>query len=253
MSGRVLNGRTVLLTRPRAADATLSRALRRAGARVLRRPTIETRAHAGGALDDSLRRLDDFDWLVFTSAEGVSSFLKRLRVLRIDVSRVQTKQVAVVGPVTAAVATRGGLRVTAVGTPHSAAGLIATLQPLLRGRPAMLYPRAAHPLPTLANGLRRLGARVTDVTAYETNAADTSGVASALDQGVDCVVFCSPSAIGPVLPLHDRIRGCTVACIGPTTARAAREAGLPVRIVPPQATGLALATAVIAYYREGPR
>lgn len=250
-AARPLASTTVLITRPRQANSPLGRRLRAAGARVIWQPGIEIRATAHpGSLDASIHDLDEFAWVVFTSATGVSVFAKRLAALGVSPSRLARKHLAVVGPATAAAAAAQGWPVAVVALPHSAAGLIATLLPRLPASATVLYPRAAGASPVLVNGLRALGARVTDVVAYETVASPS---AATLEEGVDCVVFCSPSAITALRPHHQRLAARTIACIGPTTADAARAAGLPVQIVPGHATGLALANAVVDYYREACR
>lgn len=254
-AARPLAATTVLITRPRSADSPLGRRLRTAGARVLWQPAIEIRETAHpGPIDDAIRRLDEFEWVVFTSAHGVASFASRVSASRIAPKRVGRKRIAVVGPATAAAAGRLGWPAAVVAQPHSAEGLVAIMRSWLTRSTAVLYPHAAGARPVLAEGLRNLGARVTEVLAYATVPSPSSRAATGvLDEDVDCVTFCSPSAIAALSPHHPRLATRTIACIGPTTAAAARAAGLPVQIVPGRATGLALANAIVDYYRGAGR
>jgi uroporphyrinogen III methyltransferase/synthase len=242
-----LSGITVLVTRPQ--DSALSRVLRRAGARVVWQPAVRI-AHdiPTPELDAALRRADRFDWIVFTSIHGVSAFWRRARALQIGRERIRTARFAAVGPATARAIERNGARVSVIAEPHSAEGLIVQMAYQLEGGSTVLYPRTAGARPILVDGLRRLGARVTDATAYELRSPAVAELPAILASGVNCVVFCSPSAVHAVLPHRALIARSAIACIGPTTAAAATAAGLRAQIVPPQATAAALADAMIEHF-----
>jgi uroporphyrinogen III methyltransferase/synthase len=243
-----LSGITVLVTRPQ--DSALSRVLRRAGARVVWQPAIRIDDHIPTPdLDAALRRVRDFEWIVFTSVHGVSAFWQRARVLRIDSETIRGATFAAVGPATTRALERRGARVSVLADPHSAEGLIVQMAYRLKSGSTVLYPRAAGARPILVDGLRRLGARVTEATAYETMRSPAMRQLPAiLESGVNCVVFCSPSAVHAVLPYRALIARSAIACIGPTTAAAATAAGLRAQIVPPKATATALADAVIEHF-----
>lgn len=246
-----LSGTTVLVTRPGESDSGLSRALRDAGAQVLWQPTIRIDASAPTPeLDAALRRIGGFDWIAFTSVHGVAAFWRRARALRIDPEMLRAATFAAVGPVTARAIEKHGAVVSVTANPHSAEGLIVQMAYRLGARSTVLYPKAAGARPILVDGLRRLGARVTEAAAYETVLASTlTKLPAIFESGVNCVVFCSPSAVRAILPYRALIARSAIACIGPTTADAARAAGLRVQIVPPRATGLALAHAVIEHFQ----
>lgn len=245
-----LSGITVLVTRPE--DSVLSRVLRNAGARVVWQPAIRIEHDIPTPeLDAALRRFDGFDWIVFTSIHGVSAFWRRARALPIDRETVRTARFAAVGPATARAIEQNGAHVSVIADPHSAEGLIVHMAYRLESGSTVLYPRAAGARPILVEGLRRLGARVTDATAYETlRSPEVRNVPAVLASGVNCVVFCSPSAVHAVLPYRRLIARSAIACIGPTTAAAATAAGLPAQIVPPKATAAALADAVIEHFQS---
>ncbi|MGH9199666.1 MAG: uroporphyrinogen-III synthase [Vicinamibacterales bacterium] len=246
-----LIGKTVLVTRPRGSGHRLPRELRRQGARVVWQPTVHIDEHVPTPeLDAAIERLDDFDWIVFSSPRGVSAFWRRMIARGLDPSRLRTKTIAVVGPGTAQALAVRGIQANLVGQPYSAAGLLAVLTPIACAQhPVVLYPRAASVSPTLVNGLRELGATVVDVVAYRTKPVRSRGpLTKTLNGQVDCVVFCSPSAINAAVPLRSHINGCAVACIGPVTADAARAAGFTVSIVPAETTVPALAQAIAEHF-----
>lgn len=235
----------VLITRPFDASDTLADTLRHAGATVSWRPTIEIDLTVPTpALDAALHAIESFEWLVFTSTNAVSSVWRRARALGIPPAHLRSRLVAAVGPATEGALAGLDIDVQLTATPHSAEGLVAGLASLAGGS-HFLYPRAARVLPTLVNGLRQLGARVTDVTAYATRPMTLGPeFAGALEKS-DCVVFCSPSAIHAALGFRTALATRAIACIGPTTAAAARSAGLPVAIIPEQPTAGALANALL--------
>ena len=245
-----LKGITVLVTRPQ--DSALSRVLRRAGARVVWQPAIRIDQDIPTPeLDEALRRVDGFDWIVFTSVHGVSSFWRRARALQIDGERISAARLAAVGPATAGAMQRRGARVDVIADPHSAEGLIVQMAYRLETGSTVLYPRAAGARPILGDGLRRLGARVTEATAYATlRSSAIRKLPAVFESGVHCVVFCSPSAVQAVLPYRALLAGSAIACIGPTTAAAATAAGLSAQIVPPNATAASLADAVIEHFQS---
>jgi uroporphyrinogen III methyltransferase/synthase len=251
-----LIGKTVLVTRPRGTGHRLPRELRRQGARVVWQPTIQIDERVlTPDLDRALDVLDDFDWIVLTSPRGVAALWRRLTASGLDPLRLRSKAIAVVGPGTARALSERGIEARVIGDPYSAAGLLNRLRPLLEGRSAkVLYPRAASVSPTLITGLRELGADVVDVVAYRTSPLRSRGpLTKSLNGRVDCVVFCSPSAITAAESLRTHIDGVAVACIGPVTAEAAKAAGFPVSIVPAETSIPALAQAIAEHFVRAAR
>ena len=79
LSGRPLSGKRILVTRPRAQAASLGDKLAGLGAEPILFPTIEIGQMEDHApLDDAIRALPGYDWIIFTSANGVAAFWKRL-------------------------------------------------------------------------------------------------------------------------------------------------------------------------------
>jgi uroporphyrinogen-III synthase len=249
-----LAGRTVVVTRPREQAAPLCAALAAHGAIPMVFPTIEVRAVDNlSTLDRALDALETYAWLVFTSVNGVRFFFERLDARR-GGKLTAGLRVAAVGPATARAIAQRGLTVDAVPDEHRGARIAAALGELAGRR--VLLPRAEIGREEVVAELLAQGAAVDDVPVYHTVPAtpDPDGLA-ALRRGVDVVTFTSPSTVRNFLMLlgadaRDLLRGAIIACIGPVTADAARELGLPVHVQPAGASAEGLVEALAAYQGE---
>ncbi len=259
-TGQPLVGRTILITRAPEQSAEFAAELERYGARVVSCPMIEiTEPESFAPLDDSIEHLFGYDWIVFTSANGVESFLRRLAERGNDVSSLDGLRVCAVGPATAERLIAEHVHVDVVPEQFKAEGVFAALESYLGGREAFdrlnfLLPRAASARDYLPRALEEAGARVDVVAAYRTVSPRSSERARVeallVGGGVDCVTFASASAVtnfarlfdtGDLVPL---LGGVRVACIGDVTARAAADFGLRVDIQPARFTAPALARAI---------
>ncbi|MBI4483957.1 MAG: uroporphyrinogen-III synthase [Acidobacteria bacterium] len=262
MKRKPLAGKTVLVTRPRDQAPEFSRQLRRLGARVLEFPTIEIVPPASwDSLDNAVARLDQYHWILFTSANGVDAFFKRLARAGKRPSILRGLRVAAIGPATAGRLRGRGQRVHVIPGEFRAEAVVEALvarigAERLKGL-RFLLPRAREARDVLPRNLRRLGARVDVVEAYR--AAPPRDGAIRLrrlleDEAVDAVTFTSSStAKNFVRMLHgDRaqrlVQRATIAAIGPVTARTLRTLGLWVHIQPDRYTIPALARAIALYY-----
>ncbi|MFO7172205.1 MAG: uroporphyrinogen-III synthase [Bacillota bacterium] len=257
---RPLAGRTVLVTRAREQQSGLAEAIRRLGGEVWDFPTIAIAdPEDWGPVDAALARLESFAWLVFTSQNGVRRFFQRLEGLRGPGAALPPHlRIAAVGRATAAALAGYGLEPAVVPREYRGRELAPALAPHLRPGDRVLLAQARDPAWDVAGDLRRLGAEVTQVAVYRTvpAAGDPEPLRAALAAGrIDYATFTSPSTVrNLLLALPDGVRllaPVTVACIGPTTAAAAREAGLRVDLVPPEATAEGLAAALVAHAAQG--
>jgi uroporphyrinogen III methyltransferase/synthase len=254
---RPLFGRRIVVTRPRAQAGELAAAFEELGARVDLVPAIAIVPAADPApLDAALDRVASYDWIVFTSANGVRLFFNRLASRGRDVRELAAARLAAIGPETAAELERRLLRPAVVPSDYRAEGLLDALdETQVRGR-RMLLPRAAGARPILPDTLRARGAIVDEVVTYAAVRppdADVEGLVAALAAGaVDVITFTSSSTvrhfaelIGPDA-LRTRAAGSRplIACIGPVTADTARELGLRADVVATTYTAAALARAV---------
>jgi uroporphyrinogen III methyltransferase/synthase len=261
-----LAGRTVVITRALAQSAEFAAELERYGARVVACPTIEITAPESYApLDEAIENLYGYDWVIFTSVNGVDYFLKRLTELGRDTSEMDELRVCSIGEATAVRLRDAQIHVDVVPEQFKAEGVFDALINYLGGVGALyalnvLIPRAAVARDYLPLTLEGAGARVDTVAVYRTVRPETSerGRIEALLAGgaVDCITFTSASTINNFAQLFDTddlsqlLDGVQVACIGDITAGTAAEHNLRVHIQPTEHTTTALARAIAAHYEK---
>jgi uroporphyrinogen III methyltransferase/synthase len=250
-----LADRTLVVTRPKLQAEELAEALEARGARVVRLPTIEIGPPSDpGPLEAAARGESDYDWMIFTSANGVLA-LKEASV-RVDSNigrAVGEARVCCVGPATAQAAEAAGLSVSLIPEIHVAEGVVDVLAASadIRGL-RMLLPVAAGARDVLPRGLRALGAVVVDVAAYETMPVEEAdeGMLALLQDGVDLVTFTSPSSVRGFSRLVDGPPVAPAAVIGPVTASAARDHGYDVTVQAGDFTVMGLVEAVVCHYTD---
>jgi len=261
VEGRPLLGRRIVVTRPREQAGELARLLEAEGAEVVVFPTIAIAPPPDpAALDAAVCAAASYDWVVFTSANGVRAFFDRVAALGRDVRELARARIAAIGPETAAALEARLVRPAAVPEEFRAEGLLDALAGEdLRGR-RVLLPRAAGARAVLPAELGARGARVDEVVAYRAVPppdADPGALVAALEAGrVDAVTFTSSSTARNFATLLGRdllsrvVRPGrpVVACIGPVTADTARAVGLTVDVVPAAYTAAALAAALAAHF-----
>jgi len=254
-----LFGKRVLVTRPQEQASHLSHLLAEAGAQPIELPAIRTEPpETWEALDAALRRLPDYDWVVFTSANGVRYLFARLEVLGKDARAFASCQIAAIGAGTAEVLRQRGLRADFVPAEYVAEALAAGLaQQGLAGK-WVLLPRAAEAREVLADSLREYGAAVDEIAAYRTVAV--LGASERLrrlleEKSLDAITLTSSSGVKSLLSALgesgiEHLTGVALACIGPITAKTARDLGLEVQIVATEYTIPGLVEALERYYRQ---
>ncbi len=240
-----LRGLRVMVTRPESQAGELSRLLADRGADVVRCPVIVIEPLP---VDLSrLRLLDGYDWIAFTSANGVERFFELLA--EAGMRTPTSTQIAAIGPETAARLEQRGLRVAIVPDRYRAEDLAAAMPTALMAGARVLLPRAAGARDVLPDRLRAQGATVTVVETYR--AVPPPGLASrlpALLPGVDIVTLTSSSTVRnfvAAIPPGTMPAECRIACIGPITAQAARELGLRVDIIAQEYTARGLVDALV--------
>ncbi|MEJ7710602.1 MAG: uroporphyrinogen-III synthase [Pyrinomonadaceae bacterium] len=259
-----LAGRTIVITRALAQAAEFARELEARGARVIACPTIEIVApESYEALDEAIDHLYGYDWLIFTSVNGVDYFVRRFAELGHEVSELDELRVCAIGDATADRLRDESIHVDVVPMQFKAEGVFAALEAYLGGREALqgvnfLIPRAAIARDYLPLALSEAGARVDVVAAYRTVRPQSieRGHLEALltGGGVDCITFTSSSTVINFAQLFDTtdlrslLEGVKVACIGDITARTAHEYGLSCDIQPNEFTTPALADAIAQYF-----
>ncbi len=232
-----LSGRRVVVTRPEDQAEGLCSRLRALGAEPVEFPVIAIAPpEPGGPLDQALARLSSYDWLIFTSVNGVDCFWARLEALSAGPVRFPAARVAAIGPATAAALRQRGVWVSLVPDEYRAEAILDEIGDVAGQR--ILLPRADIARPALADGLRAKGAQVDEAPAYRTVPSAPSAAAfDALRAGVDVITFTSSSTVRNFIAQTAQAAGIIstgdplIACIGPVTAATARELGLRVDVV----------------------
>ncbi len=186
-------------------------------------------------LDRAIAEMQQFDWLILTSAQAVRTVMQRAADLQQQLVRTESHlRVACVGPVTAEAARNVKLPVEYVAVTHTGVALANELGSKLQGKKVLL-PRSDRANPDLPAALKRFGAQVTEVIAYRTlRPAETGqdGLKKIVNGQADAILFFSPSAVQHfaellgVQQLHDLENKLAITAVGPVTANALREAGV---------------------------
>ena len=259
---RLLFGKRVLVTRPREQAAELVDRLTALGAESIEAPMI--RMAPPDDPDPLLRAAaspEDFDWIIFTSANAVEAFMTALLDGERDIRALKGPRLCTSGTATADKLATYGIKVDLIPREFRADAVVPSL--LALGPMAgvrVLLPRADIGREVIGEQLRDAGAVVTEVIAYRTILEDAQREGDPdiyrmlLDGRIDVSTFTSPSAIRNFAKIHgadqvaDLLKNTVVATIGPVTADAARQLGIPVTIQPRTYTIPALVDAIAAYY-----
>jgi uroporphyrinogen III methyltransferase / synthase len=260
-----LSGKRIVLTRTPEQSGMLLRELEGAGAQVIVLPFIEFRPPQDyGPLDAALSRLTEFDWIVFTSQNAVHFFCRRLRELGRNVASLPPPRpkVAALGTATSDRAASEGLGVDLVTrAARSGREFVAGFSRNAQGK-RILLPQSDQADGGVAERLREGGASVTTVVAYRTcmpeslNGEKLDGIRR---DGADVFVFASPSAfrnfartVGADELKRFAVNSAFVA-IGPTTAQAIRETGVPVEIEAAKPNSAEIIKAMIDHFSKAAR
>lgn len=250
-----LEGRRIAVTRPLEQARRLVEVLRELGAEPLSCPTIRIADPADPApLRRAVESLDEYDWVVFTSANGVERFWRELESQSGPGFPAETR-LAAIGPATAEALKMRGFSPELVPEEYVAEAVADALIAVggLAGR-RLLLPRAAGARRVLPERLTAAGAHVDEVIAYEAK-PDLEGIArlqAAIEAGeVDMVTFTAASTVRHFVESAGTDLGkARVAAIGPITARAARSAGLRVDAEAREYTVEGLLQAILEYYSD---
>jgi uroporphyrinogen III methyltransferase/synthase len=266
---RPLFGRSIVVTRASHQAAAFIDELEALGAGVVHVPCIEVVPPPSlGDLDAALARLEAYDWIVFTSVNGVQAFLDRLATSAGDIRRLGHVRLAAIGPETGRALARAHLHADVVPGEFRAEVLASALGRDAVGGRRVLLPRAATARAVLPELLRRAGAVVDDVAAYDVRvpATDATAIRRRLsERTVDLLTFASSTTVRHFVDLvgADAVREAVaetqpggrrrvrVACIGPVTAETALALGMPVDIQPRQYTIAALTEAIVGHFCNG--
>ena len=251
-----LFGKRILVTRSREQASGLSARLRELGAQPVEFPTIRiVPAEDSAPLDHAIARLSSYDWIVFTSVNGVKHFMDGLARHDLDARAFATARLAAIGPVTAAELWHYALRADYVPDDYVAEAVSAGLDVQTGQR--ILLPRADLARPALVEELRERGCVVDEVTTYRTLPYEHTAedVRVLFGTAFDIVTFTSSSTVRNLVAIlrdilsddwQAALRGARIACIGPITAETAQELGVQPDIVAEEYTIAGLVDAIVA-------
>ena len=259
---RPLLGKRIIVTRAREQASDLVKKLADLGAHCLEVPTIAVAPPADwSSLDNAIDRISSYDWLVFTSVNGVAYFFERLFVKSMDVRSLGHIKTACIGPATAARLLDFGIKSDIIPDNYVAESVVAAFQNETVNGKKILMPRAEKARPILPVELKKMGADVHEITAYRTLLEQQN--AGLLQQYLeekqaDMVSFTSSSTVTnfkSLLPegsVKELLKGVTVACIGPITAKTAQKQGFKVDIIADEYTIDGLCSAILKEFGKRP-
>jgi uroporphyrinogen III methyltransferase/synthase len=259
---RPLAGKRIAVTRAEEQASELAARLEALGAEAVVCPTIAIAPPVDFALlDQAIAQLAEsaYDWIIFTSANGVRALLDRMGTLGYDTGVLQHCRLGAIGPATARALAKRGLTAGFVPSVYVAEAIVAEIGDIAGQR--ILLPRADGAREMLTAGLRARGALVDEVAAYRTVPGPGIGRLRELLQAraLHAITFTSSSTVRYLLDglaaagLRDAevvelVNHTAIACIGPITAETARRAGLRVDVVASRYTTEGLVEALVAHF-----
>ena len=255
---RPLLGKRIVVTRARQQASDLVELLSDLGAECLEFPTIEIMpAKDPQPLQQAIENLNAYDWIVFTSVNGVIYFFEQLFAAGKDVRALSRMQTAAIGPATAEQLLTFGLTSDIVPETYRAESVVAAFKELNLKAKKILLPRAREARPVLPVELAKMGAQVNEIPAYETltvteNVGDL--IQALEDKGVDLITFTSSStvknfkALLPAANFQELMQGVRIASIGPITTDTAKKLDFDVHISAKSYTIPGLVDAILQYY-----
>lgn len=248
----------ILITRAREQADKFSSLLKSYGAEVIAFPTIEIAPPEDWhPVDEAIERLDSYDWVIFTSVNGVKRFTQRLNIKGRDVDALAEKKICAIGPRTKGELEAMGVTITFMPPEYRAEGVAEGLESIgIQGK-KILLPRARGARKILPETLREAGAVVDEVEVYQAvkPVKSKESLTQILKRGIDVVTFTSSSTVRNFMELvsdKNILNGLKVAVIGPITAETVRTYGLEPHISPQEYTIPALVYAIVEYFKRRP-
>ncbi|MFX0558956.1 uroporphyrinogen-III C-methyltransferase [Tepidibacillus infernus] len=235
-----LFGKRVLVTRARNQASELSALIEELGGETVEFPVIKiVPPKHTKEYQQAFQQLDQYDWIMFTSVNGVQSFFQTLKEQRIDIRKMAKARIAAIGPKTAALLEEKGLIVDVLPQEFRAEGLLDALTGELKVGQKVLLPRADIARKILPDQLKEKGLEVVEINAYETviDAENKDEIIKMLkEKQIQIITFTSSSTVKNFYEalqgesLEKLLKGVTLASIGPITTDTAQQLGLNIDI-----------------------
>jgi len=258
MNKMPLLGKKILITRAREQSSEFTTRLKKLGAEVIEFPTIEiVPPSSWKGVDHAIAQLKSYDWVIFTSANGVNFFYQRLKEKGKDRRSLSGLKICAIGPATAKQLKKRDTRVDYIPKEFIAESILKGFKKIGIKEKQILLARAKRARDVLPEGLKKMGAKVDVVAVYRTvkPRGGSRRLRQLLEKGkIDVITFTSSSTVSHFIDLLKKedvknlLKGGALACIGPVTARTVKEAGLKVHIQPREFTIPGLTQAIVEYF-----
>lgn len=255
---RPLFGKRIVITRARAQASSLASKLSKLGALCIEIPTIQIVAAEDTApLKKSIENIKNYDWLVFTSVNGVKFFFDTLFDMSHDVRVLGHLKFACIGPVTKERLKNYGIISDILPETYRAESVIDAFSTVEIKDKKILLPRARQARTILPEELIKMGAQVDDIAAYETilNTDGKKDLISLLENnGIDAITFTSSSTVSNFMSLLESkdikklLENVVIASIGPITSDTAKSFDIEPDIEAKEFTIQGLVNSLMAYY-----
>jgi uroporphyrinogen III methyltransferase/synthase len=258
MNKEPLAGKKILITRAREQSSDFAIKLEKLRAEVIEFPTIEIVPPLHwGEVDRAIGQLKSYDWIIFTSANGVNFFWQRVKERRKNLPLPSSLKVCAIGPATAHRLKEKRVSVHYIPKEFIAESILEGFEKMFIKGKRILLARAKKARDVLPKGLRKMGAEVDVVAVYRTvrPRGGSKRLRRLLTEGkIDVIAFTSSSTVNHFAELLKKedlkklLKGIAIACIGPVTARTAKEWGLKAQIQPKQYSIPSLTRAIAEYF-----
>jgi uroporphyrinogen III methyltransferase/synthase len=247
-----------MITRAREQSGEFATRLNQLGVEVVEFPTIEiVPPSSWKALDQAIDRITSYDWIIFTSANGVHFFFQRLKEKGKTRRSLSGIKICAIGPATAEQVKKKGIRIDFIPKKFIAEAILLGFKKMGVEGKRILLARAKEARDVLPIGLRKMGTEVDIVEVYRT--IKPRGGAKRLrklldEKKIDMITFTSSSTVTHFVELlkgtdyKKMLKDVAIACIGPITAQTATEQGMKVHLQPKQYTIPGLTQAIAEYF-----
>lgn len=256
-----LTGKKIVITRPLEQQEEFASLLSSLGAETVRFPVISIAPpDSWDTADRAIGNINKYDWVIFTSVNGVISFVERLIALQKDVIETLSDiRICTIGLKTAEVAERYGLEVDFIPDEFRAESVADGFMEMGNPGNNVLLPRAQVGREILPGELARMGIKVDVIPVYKAVRPDADALSlrkMLRERKIDVVTFTSSSCVKNFIEIigPDQYKilltGVKIACISPVTSDTVRKYGLKVDIIPDRYTVADLAKAIARYYAK---
>lgn len=254
-----LFGKRILVTRAKEQSLEMSNIITELGGEAVEFPVIKTIPPIQcEEFNQAINQLETFDWIIFSSVNGVNYFFAKLKEQGIDIRQMSKAKIVAVGPKTAKALQDKYLNIEVLPQEFVAEGILASLQGHIKPGQKVLFPRADIARDIIPNYLKEKGLEVTAVDAYQTVPAAENReeiIEFLKEKKLNVITFTSSSTVKNFLEalkgenIEKLLEGVILASIGPITTETAIKQGLEVQITAEEYTVPSLVKAIVDYYK----